>query len=351
MLEKKELSSLLIQLISIKLLLSYPREIILNSAQAGWMQLVFNTLCALFLFWLSMRIYGKKRNVIELAALKWGRTGKIIVGLIVMFSLFANFMSVMRIFPESVKIALLQDIDTRVLTAVFALVVYLGAMIGIEAAARINYIFLPIAGFVMICFLLLLIPQYNVKNLMPIFGNGVKSIFIDGFHSLSMFSDIIVLNILIPYSKNLESVRKSGYKAIIISGIAGVLILAAYSMVYPYPVSEDFIMPVYQMTRVVHFGGYFNRFEALFEFVWAILIFLYGAVYLFCMCYVWQITFNLKHLKPVGLPIAVLAASCALMSKSLADMVNLSGKLQYIIYPAVFILLIIMPLAAGRREV
>ena len=338
MLEKKELSSLLIQIISVKLLLSYPRKIILNSANAAWLQILINTLAALFLFWVTMRIYERKRNIIELADLKMGKAGKIIVGVLVFIVLFANFISVMRIFPESVKITLLRDIDTKIIIGIFGAAIFIGAMLGISAIAKISYIFLPIAGVIMACFLLLLIPNYKLDNLMPFLGNGAFSIFAKGFHTVSIFSDILILNILISHSKSLEVVRKSGINAILISGIIGIIIVSAYSMIYPYPVSGEFIMPVYQMTRIVHFGEYFNRFEAFFEFVWAILVLLYGSAYLFVMCYVWQTTFNIKHLRPVLAPVILLVVACALIPDSLIDAIKLSHASEFFIYPIAFLL-------------
>lgn len=351
MLEKKELSSLLIQLISIKLILSYPRRIILESGNAAWIQIILNTLTVLFIFWLTLKFYERKKNIIDISSKRLGKAGRIITGLLIFISLLINFISVVQIFPESVKIALLQNIDTRIIIIMFGISTFFGALFGIEANAKISYIFLPIAGVIMIIFLILLFPHYKFNNIMPILGNGVKSILKGSIKSLSVFEDIIVLYILISYSKNLEDVRKSGYKAIIISGIIGLLIMVSYSLIYPYPVSKDFIMPIYQLTKIIHLGNYFNRFEAIFEFLWAIIILLYGAAYMFIMCYIWKVIFNLKHIKPLFLPMTLLVTALALKPDSLITVIEYPNWLEYAILPIIFLLPLIIALITRKSEI
>ncbi len=349
-LEKKELSSLLITLMSVKLLLTYPIKLIKNSGNAAWIQVIFVTLIAFMLFRLTSRLYEKKINVIELVKIHTGKPLKIITGLIVFTVLLLNMITVVRIFPESVKIVLLQDTDTDIILAIFILTVFIGAKLGLESIAKINYIFLPICGILMLAFVLFLIPFYKMDNVFPILGKGTENIFIEGISGLSIFSDILVLNILLAYSKNISEAKKAGSRAIVISGAVGVVITAAYAMVYPHPVSEEFILPVYQLTRIMHLGSFFNRFEAIFQFIWSILMFLYGAVYLYILCFVWQITFSLKYIKPLLFPVAVLISSIAILPNSIMEADVLEGIFESITYPIAFLLPIVVALFDRKKE-
>ena len=340
--EKKEFSSMLITLMSVKQLLSYPLMFIKNSGNAAWIQMIFVTLLGLLLFHLTTKVYEKKINVIELTSIHGNRVLKIIVGMIVFAVLLLNMISVMRIFPESVKIVLLQDTETDVIIGVCALTIFLGAIFGIESAARINYIFLPICGILLVVFILLLIPYYKIGNILPIFGNGGFNLFVKGINGLSVFSDIIILNILLGYSKNLQDAKQSGYKAILISGGVGVIITLIYGLIYPYPVSQNFILPVYQITRMINLSSFFNRFEAIFQFIWSILAFLYGVIYLYLLCFVWQITFGLKYIRPLFLPMVLLIAAVSMLPRSIMEANNVGMILEYISYPIVFLLPIII---------
>lgn len=350
MLQKKEITSLIINAVFVKMLLSFPREILVNSANSAWIQVIYNIIAVLLIFFITVKIYKEKKSVIDIAEKKGGKWLKIPTGIIVFIILMVNFLSIIRIFPETVKIVLLKETPTNFIVLVFAAAAAFGAYMGIESISRIHYIFLPIAAFVLVLFLIMLIPHYQINNIMPLFGSGADKIFLSGFKSISMFSDIILLNILLPYAETLDDIKNGGFKAIIISGAAAAVIMLAYCLVYPYPVSENFIFPLYQMARMVNLSSFFSRFEAFFQFVWSILIMLYASFYIYAMCFVWQRTFSLKFHKPLIFPVVVIAFSLSLMPKSIVNAVNIEKIINSIIFLLAFIIPIIFGLMTKRRK-
>ncbi len=342
MLSKQELTSILINLICAKLLLSYPRRIIQNSASAAWIQMIYVTLIVLGIFLLTIYTYRQKKTVIELAFSLTGKYGRIIVGVLCFFLLGINFISVFRIFCESVKIVLLQNTDVDLILAIFILICAIGAYLGIKPVARITYIVLPVAGLIFGAFLLLLITDYNSQNIAPLFGTGPKKLLLNGINGSFVFSDIIALNLLLGHAESIDIAKKVGARSIIISGIVGTLICFAYCLIFPYPTSKEFIMPVYQLSRFINTSSFFNRFEAFFQFTWSILIMLYGAVYMYLLCFSWQSAFSLKHLKPLIFPVSVLIASVALLPDSMMDFMSAFESVEVYIYPVALLLPIVI---------
>lgn len=350
MLQRKKITSLIINAIAVKMLLTFPRSIVLNSGNAAWIQILYNFLAALLIFWLTAITYKYKKNIIEAAEICGGKWLKIVVGLMVIVILAINYLPVLKVFPETIQVILLQDMHSEVIMLIFIIVSIIGAYMGLESISTIHFLFLPIVGFMMIAFLLLLIPYYDLDNLFPIFGNGYKSLFLNGTNSLSIFSDIILLNILLPYMENYNEFKKSGFRSITIGGIVAVLIMFAYCIVYPYPESENFILPVYQLTRVIHLSSFFSRFETFFQFAWTILILLYSSFYLYVISYVWQITFNLKSYKPILIPIVMCIFGVAATQGSIIDSIDNEGFLNYIVYPFAFLLPLIFGLWLRKVE-
>ena len=349
MIEKKELTGVLITAIVVKMLLSYPRELVLNSGQAAWIQVIYVSLVALALILITARVYTHKHSVVELAHMAGGKGLRIAVGILIFLILIANFSTVARVFPETVKIVLLQNFNADVIMIVFVIASAIGAYMGIRSISRVNYMFLPTVGAIFIGFLLLLIPYYKIDNIMPILGEGADKIFLSGFNSLSLFSDIILLNVLMPYSKNLSEAKTVSIRAIIISAIIALLITTAYCLAYVYPVSKDYILPVYQMSRMIHVSSFFSRFESFFQFIWSILILLYSAIYIYAMCDVLQRTFNLKYSNPLILPVTILGVTIAGIPSAVTDAIGLEKYVNLIEYPIVFLLPIILGLLTRNK--
>jgi spore germination protein (amino acid permease) len=342
------MTTLLINVISTKMLLTFPKTLIMNSGNSAWMQALYNTVIIFAVFCLTSKIYRGNKNIIELAEMCGGKALKITVGIAVFAVLILNSASIIRVFPESVKIVLLQDFKVEFIIGAFLIAVAIGAYIGIESIAKINNIFMPIAGVVFIIFLLLLLPYYRFENILPLFGEGYKNIFINGFNSISLFSDLILVNILLPHCENSVEAKKSGKRGIIISGAIAVVILLAYCLVYPYPASKEFIIPVYQLARVVHLSSFFSRFEALFQFIWSIIVFLYSAAYIYALCYVWQITFSLKEYKPLVFPVVIISGVTAMLPESFAALLKSEKTENIIVYPIVFLLPIIFGIISRK---
>lgn len=341
MLQRKEITSLLINVICTKMLLTFPRTMIINSGNSAWIQAIYNSVIVFIIFFTTYSIYRGKKNIIELAQMFGGKALKIIVGIMVFAVLMINFATIIRIFPETVKIVLLQDFRVELILVALLVAMSVGAYIGIESLAKINYIFMPVAGVVFIGFLLLLIPYYKFENIFPIFGEGYKNLFVNGFNGISLFSDLILLNVFLSHCENNGEAKKSGKKSLFVSSVISVIILLAYCLVYPYPASKDFLIPVYQLAKVVHITSFFSRFEALFQFIWSILVLLYSAIYVYALCYVWQLTFGLRYYRPLIFPIVVINGVIALIPSSIVTAVTAEKLENIIVYPLAFLLPII----------
>lgn len=350
MLKKKEITSLIINAIFAKMLLSFPRNTVVNSHNSAWIQVLFNFAAVIIIFFITTKVYKEKKCIIELADQKGGKWFKIPLGIIVFLILMINFLSIIRIFPETVKIVLLKDTPINIIVLLFAITAAFGAYMGIESISRIHYIFLPIAAFIFVIFLIMLAPYYDINNIMPILGSGMDKIFISGFKSLSLFSDIILLNVLLPHAKTLDDIKKGGFKAIIISGVSAVIVMLAYCLVYPYPVSENFVFPIYQLARVVHLSSFFSRFEAFFQFVWSILIMLYASLYIYAICLVLQKTFSLRFYKPLIFPVVVISYSVSLIPTSLVNTIKTESIIAGIDFPLAFILPVVFGLMTKRKK-
>ncbi|MDD6762743.1 MAG: GerAB/ArcD/ProY family transporter [Clostridiales bacterium] len=350
MLSKKQLVAITINAITVKMLITYPRALFVLCGNAAWINVIYCTLAAVLIFFVNRLVYKYDYNVIELAEMTGGKFLKIITGIVVFIVLGLNFFSILRIFPEMIRLVLLQNTYLEVIVLSFVAALVIGAYCGIEAIGRAHTIFIPLAGIVFTIFIVLLIPSFKIENIFPILGNGPYNIFIKGISSLSIFSDLLMLNILIPHMKNVEYYRSAGNKSVWIGGAFVFLIVVAYSMSYVYPVSANFLAPVYQLERLINLSDFFSRFEAVFQFIWSVSILLYGSLYLEVLSEVWKESFGLKFSKPLIIPIITVLTGAILLPNSLNNMIIWEYIINKWIYiPALAIPIIIAVTARIKR--
>ena len=338
--EEKELTCILINLITVKMLFSFPRTMVLNSANSAWIQIAFVSLVSCVALWFIIFLYRKAemKSLMELSNEIGGRGLKIVVGVLLSAVLLFNSSLTMRALPESVKTVLLPLTPMSLLILILGIAVAFGAYMGIFSIARIHAVYIPVALVFLALFFVLLFPDTDITNLFPLLGEGTYNIFIKGLPSLSIFSDVIVLFVLLPFCNNYDRVRKSSHKAVIISSVINILIVLFYNLIYSYPTSEEFMLPVYQMTRLIKIGDFFQRLEALFEFVWSFAVMLYSSLYLFVLCYIWKETFDLKYYKPLVLPFSIIMCATAYLPSSTVKMAGMQNISSLISIPVIFIL-------------
>ena len=337
--DKKELTCTYINLIIAKMFFTYPRMLVLNSGSAAWIQMVYVTILSFGLFLIVNKLNKRSEmnNIFDLSEQIGGKFLRIIVGILLFGVLIINLAMNIRIFSESIRTVLLPNTPTSMVMLLFILAISIGAYTGIYSICRIHSLFMPIAAIVMVIFFIMLIPDINLSNIFPLAGLGTYNIFISGLESLSLFSDVMTIYILLPFCKNKRDIKISISYSFLIGGLSSVVMILIYTLVYPYPISGEFIIPVYQLARIVNIGHYFQRFEALFEFTWSIAMMLYSAFYLFVVCYTFTETFKIKYYKEVIIPVVLLAASLGFIPTNFVNFLSDGHEITTVIFPILYI--------------
>ena len=343
---ERQLTLLMSNLLITKMIFSFPRFLFKTSGNAAWLQAIYMSLIAYLLFALSIKFYQYTGNksIIQLAESIGKMPFKVLVSLIVIAVIVANVGTEMRVFAESVKIVLLPRTKMEYIMILFALTVILGALCGFGSLVTINALFFPFCLFFLGVMFISLIPSYNFNNIFPILGTGAPRIFIKGLRDMSSFSDLIALNLLLPYCKDIEMVKNSGKKSIIIAGLVLTLICICYGLTYPYPYSSEFLLVPYQLSRMVRAGEYFQRFEALFEFVWSLTQLLYTSIYVYILVSLFQNTFKLKYSKPLIPCTVVIIALLSFEPSSVVDLLDTAYTVKERLIPFAYLLPILIPL-------
>lgn len=349
-LTKNQLANLMVSMVLIRLYLSLPRDMFVYAGNAAWILVIYITLIATLLFYINTKVYKNNESILEIAERTGGRLFKIIVGILSMALILLKTTGHIKLFIESIQIVLLQNSATELIVIFLSVAMIFGAYAGIESLAIISGLFLPVVITVLIGFLIFLIPNFNFLNILPIFGAGLKNIFFDGMRIVYLFGDLFILNFLLPYCKNEDVLKKSGYKAIVMNGIIFFIFMIVYAGVVPYPVSSEYIIPIFHLTRIVEIGDFFGRLEAFFEFIWAISFFIYGAINIWVLSIIWQKTFNLKYHEPLIIPMSFFSIALGFLQPDIQKIINTNSYFAWIVIVFAFFIPIIFGILSNIKS-
>lgn len=349
---ERELTFIMANLLSVKAIFSFPRSLFEFGANAAWAEVVFIFLIALTALEISFLAYRQtgKKSIIDIAGKIGGKPLKIAVSGIVILVLSINFSAQLGIFSRSVKLILLPKTDIEYIMILLAFTIYIGQKRGLSAIAAVNAIFFPICLIFLGFIVVFLYKTYDMNNLFPIFGNGIADIFEGGIKSISCFGDILAVNLLLPHLKDIDVPKKSGRKALIIAFFTILSICLCYALCYPYPMTKEYLLPVYQLSKLIRAGEYFQRFEAFFEFVWEISLLLYSAIYAFLICETASKAFNLNDRNAISLSIIAILAMIAAEPSAITENLKVTHLLTLWSAPWAYLLPIIIPIIYMKKE-
>lgn len=339
----RTVASLMITLFTSKMLFVYPRYMLVSGGSAAWMQGLIAVGGAFLLFAVTRIFYRPGKTLLDDAEETGGGVLRIIAGLLTEAVLVMNMAATVRAYPESVGTILLSHSNIEVIMAVFIAAAAVGAYFGIDSLARINTIFLPIALAAVSLMFIFLLPKYSLDNLFPILGTGAEHVFGESYHFISLFSDLIALDLLLPYCRTRRDGERGGVFAIAVSAAVIMVLLLSCILTFTYPAGTEYVMPVYELARLIYAGEFFGRLEALFEFVWSVFVLLYASVYLYLICDVWKKSFGIRYLRPLIPPAASLVACICWIPSSTVELMQRG----YAVFDASAIIAFGLPLLLG----
>ncbi|NLX76005.1 MAG: endospore germination permease [Clostridiaceae bacterium] len=314
-----EAACILLNMISSKIILDFPRTVSEDAGSAAWLMVLLDSVVVYLLFLVISRLYRKfaGNDLLDVSEAAFGETGRIIAGIIFLIQFMYITHVVLRQFAEDIKVISLASTPVSVVILLFCAGMIVGAYLGIEAISRLHVIAIPLLAAAFLLILLFNIPRYDISKISPWLGLGIGAILKNGVINLSYFSELAALFFLMPFLKKKNSFGGVGRYGIFFSGLFLVLVSLCYLMVYQYPMSTEFFLPVYQMARTIKIGRFFSRIEPAFILIWASSAFLYLSSGLFFITYIFQRTFNLKYRKPLIVPFIILIFALSLLPENL----------------------------------
>lgn len=319
-----EALTLLVIILSAKIFLSFPRNMVLLGDAAGWIIVLLSGIYSLvgYFFLASLLKNYPGKNLIQISGQVCGGIIAKIIGLILFFFFLMITSMYLRQLAESFILAILPRTPISVITLSFLILLIYAVILGIETLSRVAWLLGPYLLAALIVILLFSLPQATFDFLVPILGPGPLPLFKYSLIHLSVFAEIILFGIIAPLIRDQGRINRIGLYSLLGATIinTGVTLLAI--SVFNYASVQKLIFPVFQLTRLITYGEFIQRVEAVFVFLWFFWAgiqlsgLLYGTVVSFAE------TFRITNYRPLTIPIAVLVFSISLIPGSMTEAVE-----------------------------
>ena len=322
----RETLTLLTILMSAKVFLSFPRDMALIGGAGGWILILLAGAFSLIGFYFIYSLIQKypAQNIIQISHQLTGSIIGTVLGIII-FAFFLVLTSLMvRQFAESFILAILPRTPISVIMLLFLALLVYAVLLGIETLSRVAWFFGPYLLIALLTILLCSLPHGSLLNLTPLLGPGPWPLIKNSVIHCSIFAEILLLGLIAPLIRQQDKIFRIGVASMVIATATNLVVTITVIAIFNYQAASRIIFPIFQLARLITYGKFIQRVEAIFVFLWFFTAgiqlggLFYGAVISFAE------TFRIKEYRPLVLPIAVIVFCIGILPSSMTNTVVLN---------------------------
>ena len=312
-------------------ILSLPRNILVVTKSATILNLIYVSIIAIFVSYFIYRLLRKfpAADIIDISEFLGGKVLKTIIGIIFIAYFVISSSILLRNFCESLKIIYYPMTNIVFIVLLFIVALCTANRLDFSATLKTNTIVLPIVLISMIFLFFTNMNKFVPQRVFPIFGDGLFNTFGIGLINLSSFGGIAYLYFLPPLLKEPKNMKKISLISVSISAIYLILCVSTLLFMFSFFIDTNEITPLYNATRYIEFGSFFQRLESIFLLIWILDVACYLSIVSKFSMRVFQKITNIENKKELIDIFGLLIFAIAIFPKNYA----LSDKFETNIYP------------------
>jgi spore germination protein KB len=249
--------------------------------------------------------YYPKKTIIEFSEDILGRTlGKIVGFVYIVYFLHVTGI-IIREFGEFIVGTFLTLTPISVIMGAMVLVCAFNVRGGLEVMGRSAQIFAPIVTFLYLAVVILLIPNFDIANMLPVMENGLKPSIMGSLVPHAWFSEFILISFLLPCLRD----REKGLKWGMISVLTVMLFMVVSNLSTFFVFGEltsSFVYPVMVVFKFISIADFFEHLESLAMMIWVGGTFVKISIFYYVIVTGTAQWLKLSDYRPLTLPIGLL---------------------------------------------
>ncbi|MCI8637157.1 MAG: GerAB/ArcD/ProY family transporter [Clostridia bacterium] len=314
---------------------SLPREILVSTKSASLINLMFVSILVILFAYLISKLFKKfpGSDIIDVSEFLGGKVFKIIVGVIFISYFLVSSSILLRNFCESLKIIYYPMTNILFIIAMFVIAICTANRLDFNASLKTNLLILPLVLASMVFLFFSNMNKFSPERIFPIFGDGLFDTFVLGLGNIASFGGVAFLYFLPPYMKQPEKLKKVSMISIGLSAIYLILCVATLLFMFSFFIDTNEITPLYNATRYIEFGSFFQRLESVFLLIWILAFACYLSIVIKFSMSIFKKLTNIETKKPLVDIFGLLILAITLLPKNYAISENFELK----IYPCLVI--------------
>lgn len=251
-------------------LLSLPRDILVVTGSATILNLIYITAITLCLAYLIYRMLSNfpGLDIIDISKLLGGKVFQKIIGIIFISYFILSGGIMLRNFCEGLKVIYYPMTNIVFILLMFIVAVCIANRLDFNATLKTNLLILPLVLAGMLFLFFANTKNFAPQRIFPILGHGITQTFATGLLNLSAFGGIAYLYFLPPLLKEPKNFKKITLISVGVTAIYLLLCVSTILFMFSSFINSNEISPLYNATRYIEFGSFFQRLESVFLLFW-----------------------------------------------------------------------------------
>lgn len=274
MIEKGKISALQMALlmyatITTTAILTVPVITYRHAEQDMWISPIWGSLAGFLLVFIVCKLnklYPEK-TPIQICEHILGRIPTLVLGFIYTIHLIYGHGQTFRQYGDFLVGAFFNQTPLFVVMGSLALASSLAVRAGLEVLGRLSALFVPVIFLLWLLIVLLLIPELDAKNMLPVMEKGMLPSLRGAVGPQSWNSMFVYMSFLLPFLNNREQGMKWGMIAVI--AIMSTLLITNLTTLFLFGnITGQFVYPVMSASRYIRYADFLENMESVVMAIW-----------------------------------------------------------------------------------
>lgn len=316
-----------------------------------WLSPIWGSLAGFFTFFVVHKLnqYHPKETIIEFVGKIIGSIPGKIMGVIILIAMWQDTGIVLKEYAEFVKGSIIPKTPEFIIVGSMMFICAMAVHGGLEVMARCAQIFLPVLIGLFLLLNILLIPDLDINNMLPVFENGIAPSLKGAAVPASWFGLFFLLSFILPYVGKKEKKMKWGMIAVVTVALLIVIGNLTSLLLFGSMVAKP-THPFFSAVRYISIGDFIQHIESIFVGIWVTAMFIKISVYFYAVVIGTTQMLRLSDYRSIVFPMAFLSVLASYWSASnlqelsyfLGSTWSLFTSIVYIIFPAFLLLLVVI---------